>query len=136
MLCKIAQSGMRVFSQEILLRRAWMIRSSSVVPAKAGTHSHRGQLGAEAVNQRAKTHGRGVWVPAFAGTTDLKRRVARPRAPARSAGLDRQNHHFLLLFGLWPAGVLPEANGLTGAAPPFFRFLSAFGFFFSLLLRI
>jgi isochorismatase family protein len=43
---------------------------------------------------------------------------------------------FFLLFGLWPAAVLPAANGLTGAAPPFLRFLSAFGFFFSLLLRI
>src|SRR5258705_10388544 len=43
---------------------------------------------------------------------------------------------YFLLFGLWPAGVLPAANGLTGAAPPFLRFLSAFGFFFSLLLRI
>jgi hypothetical protein len=42
--------------------------------------------------------------------------------------------HFLL-FGLWPAGVLPDENG-EGVAPPFFMFLSAFGFFFSLLLRI
>ena len=42
---------------------------------------------------------------------------------------------YFLLLGLWPAGVLPDANG-DGAAPPFFRFLSAFGFFFSLLLRI
>jgi len=41
-----------------------------------------------------------------------------------------------VLFGLWPAGVFPAANGLTGALPPFLRFLSAFGFFFSLLLRI
>jgi hypothetical protein len=39
------------------------------------------------------------------------------------------------LFGLCPAGVLPDENG-EGAAPPFLRFLSAFGFFFSLLLRI
>ena len=51
--------------------------------------------------------------------------------PAMTGEMD----HFLLL-GLWPAGVLPAANGLTGAAPPFLRFLSAFGFFFSLLLRI
>jgi hypothetical protein len=42
---------------------------------------------------------------------------------------------FFLLFGLWPAGVLPDENG-EGAAPPFLMFLSAFGFFFSLLLRI
>jgi hypothetical protein len=39
------------------------------------------------------------------------------------------------LFGLCPAGVLPDENG-EGVAPPFLRFLSAFGFFFSLLLRI
>ncbi|MFL6809177.1 MAG: hypothetical protein ACJ8FD_09220 [Bradyrhizobium canariense] len=42
---------------------------------------------------------------------------------------------YFLLFGLWPAGVLPDENG-DGVAPPFFMFLSAFGFFFSLLLRI
>ena len=51
------------------------------------------------------------------------------------AGPDSE-HQFFLLFGLWPAGVLPDANGLTGATPPFLRFLSALGFFFSLLLRI
>jgi hypothetical protein len=58
-----------------------------------------------------------------------RRRAGRPGRP------DRGSHHFLPL-GLWPAGVLADANGLTGAAPPFLRFLSAFGFFFSLLLRI
>jgi hypothetical protein len=42
---------------------------------------------------------------------------------------------YLLLFGAWPAGVLPDENG-DGVAPPFLMFLSAFGFFFSLLLRI
>jgi len=42
---------------------------------------------------------------------------------------------YFLLLGLWPAGVLPDENG-EGVAPPFLRFLSAFGFFFSLLLRI
>ena len=72
----------------------------------------------------------------FAQGTERAERAAREQFRQISAGLNRQNHHFLLLFGLWPAGVLPEANGLTGAAPPFFRFLSAFGFFFSLLLRI
>jgi len=51
--------------------------------------------------------------------------------PAMTGEMD-----YFLLLGLWPAGVLPAANGLTGAAPPFLRFLSAFGFFFSLLLRI
>jgi len=42
---------------------------------------------------------------------------------------------YFLLFGAWPAGVLPDENG-DGVAPPFLMFLSAFGFFFSLLLRI
>jgi len=54
-------------------------------------------------------------------------RVVRP-------GQDDERNHFLLL-GLWPAGVLPDENG-EGVAPPFLMFLSAFGFFFSLLLRI
>jgi hypothetical protein len=40
----------------------------SVVPAKAGTHNHRELGWAKAVEQRAETMGRGVWVAAFAGT--------------------------------------------------------------------
>ena len=61
--------------------------------------------------------------------------------PAHEAADVRENKpafagaRYFLLLGLWPAGVLPDANG-DGAAPPFLRFLSAFGFFFSLLLRI
>src|SRR6185437_6668668 len=55
------------------------------------------------------------------------------RPPGKAGKTGRQ---FFLLLGLWPAAGLPLANGLTGAAPPFLRFLSAFGFFFSLLLRI
>jgi hypothetical protein len=55
----------------------------------------------------------------------------------QSIGLRRGTpRQLFLLLGLWPEGVLPEANGLTGAALAFLRFLSAFGFFFSLLLRI
>src|SRR5437763_14729115 len=42
---------------------------------------------------------------------------------------------YFLLLGAWPAGVLPDENG-DGVAPPFLMFLSAFGFFFSFLLRI
>lgn len=56
------------------------------------------------------------------------------RARFGEAGPDSRRQLFLL-FGLWPAGVLPDENG-EGVAPPFLRFLSAFGFFFSLLLRI
>jgi hypothetical protein len=55
--------------------------------------------------------------------------LARPGCGCRRDEAD----YFLL--GAWPAGVLPEANG-EGVAPPFLMFLSAFGFFFSLLLRI
>ena len=61
--------------------------------------------------------------------------AARIVMPGLCPGHDDETDHFLLL-GLCPAGVLPAANGLTGATPPFLRFLSAFGFFFSLLLRI
>src|ERR1700682_4888171 len=66
---------------------------------------------------------------------------AHPRDPVARIRQRLQPGHdveidYFLLLGLWPAGVLPVANGLTGAAPPFLRFLSAFGFFFSLLLRI
>jgi hypothetical protein len=50
-------------------------------------------------------------------------------------GPGKSKSDYFLLFGLWPAGVLPEENG-DGVAPPFLMFLSAFGFFFSLLLRI
>ena len=42
-----------------------------VVPAKAGTHNHRRSLFRAVVMPTAcKLHGRGVWVPAFAGTTE------------------------------------------------------------------
>jgi hypothetical protein len=64
-----------------------------------------------------------------AGLTPQRRCIA-PRAAKKN------RRQFFLLLGLWPAGVLPVANGLTGAPLPFLRFLSAFGFFFSLLLRI
>ena len=41
-----------------------------VVPANAGTHNHCCQIvGQQAVDHRTQTRGRGVWVPAFAGTT-------------------------------------------------------------------
>ena len=56
------------------------------------------------------------------------------RRPVRRLVRPGRRQLFLLL-GLWPAGVLPAANG-EGVAPPFLMFLSAFGFFFSLLLRI
>ena len=70
--------------------------------------------------------------------------VTAPRAPfgVRSWSLhyiirrrDGTDVYFLFICGLWPAGVLPDENG-DGVAPPFLMFLSALGFFFSLLLRI
>jgi hypothetical protein len=43
---------------------------STVVPAKAGTHNHRVKLLRESRPPARFNHdGRGVWVPAFAGTT-------------------------------------------------------------------
>jgi hypothetical protein len=51
----------------------------SVVPAKAGTHNHRPLLACKAGCHRAKTRGRGVWVPARAslGRDDGRREFAR-----------------------------------------------------------
>jgi hypothetical protein len=75
--------------------------------------------------------------PAFVLVRRCPASAASLRA-SRNAGRDgraiRRDAYFLMC-GLWPAGVLPEENG-DGVAPPFFMFLSAFGFFFSLLLRI
>ena len=70
--------------------------------------------------------------------SDPRRRV-RQQMSRRAVCVRREKNarrQFFLLLGLWPAGVFPVANGLTGVMPPFLRFLSAFGFFFSLLLRI
>jgi hypothetical protein len=44
-------------------------------------------------------------------------------------------NQLFLGFRLWPTDVLPDENG-DGVGPRFLMFLSAFGFFFSLLLRI
>ena len=43
--------------------------NTAVVPAKAGTHSHHCQLLEMATNSITLRLSRGVWVPAFAGTT-------------------------------------------------------------------
>jgi hypothetical protein len=78
-------------------------------------------------------------VPRPIAAADVRHDGAEPAIapPARTwtrvAGRAEATIYFLL--GAWPAGVLPDANG-EGVAPPFLRFLSAFGFFFSLLLRI
>jgi hypothetical protein len=69
----------------------------------------------------------GVPVPGICDELARSQRGPRDRANRLDA--------YFLMCGLWPAGVLPEENG-DGVAPPFFMFLSAFGFFFSLLLRI
>ena len=45
-----------------------------VVPAKAGTHSHKRFLEQKLSVTVTKPRGRGVWVPAFAGTTNGSRR--------------------------------------------------------------
>ena len=64
-------------AQRLLVATRWVsLRSPSyetaVVPANAGTHSHRQQL--LKVSLRRPRHDnirRGVWVPAFAGTTEV-----------------------------------------------------------------
>jgi hypothetical protein len=45
------------------------VRHLLVVPANAWTHNHRTACWTKAVEQSLSTMGRGVWVPAFAGTT-------------------------------------------------------------------
>jgi hypothetical protein len=45
------------------------IESTIVVPANAGTHNHRERVMRKSLNSVFQTKGRGVWVPAFAGTT-------------------------------------------------------------------
>ena len=80
---------------------------SIVVPAKAGTHNHRKWGYTKAVEQHAKTIGRGVWVPAFAGTTlrdSRARRNDRPRNPRRC-----------LCF---PSRHIASAPGLSGPGTP------------------
>ena len=53
--------------------------NANVVPAKAGTHNHRRQLFRGLLVVLFSNHiGRGVWVPAFAGTTREVLRLAPP----------------------------------------------------------
>ncbi|SDI97664.1 hypothetical protein SAMN05444171_2943 [Bradyrhizobium lablabi] len=53
-----------------------LARPSIVVPANAGTHNHRTMFGAlcqpqpNAIGTALNNSLHGVWVPAFAGTTD------------------------------------------------------------------
>src|SRR5258705_13603644 len=61
---------------------------SFVVPAKAGTHSHRRLLAQKVSASAPKMIGHGVWVPAFAGTTkenSIVKQQTRLRAPRRDA---------------------------------------------------
>ena len=59
---------------------------SIVVPAKAGTHSSPASVATEGVYRSARTIGRGVWIPAFAGTTsERSRQVTSSSAPATAA---------------------------------------------------
>jgi hypothetical protein len=46
-----------------------MRATTNVVPAKAGTHSHRRSCSAKVGQQRPHIKRHVVWVPAFAGTT-------------------------------------------------------------------
>jgi hypothetical protein len=92
-----------------------------------GTANRDGRL-REAVSLRRRVAGAAFKPNILADRSGAEKFAAR-------GGAYRARRQFFLLFGLWPAGVLPAANG-DGAGPPFLRFLSAFGFFFSLLLRI
>jgi hypothetical protein len=96
-----------------------------------------GQGGFEQVRRHIVSNQDGVLRPVTAAGVrhDGAEPIIAPpaRTWTRVAGRAEATIYFLL--GAWPAGVLPDANG-EGVAPPFLRFLSAFGFFFSLLLRI
>jgi len=62
------------------------VARSLVVPAKAGTHNHRRGLLEKNINSgHSKSRGRGVWIPAFAGTTCGEIQVmAAPRSLSRT----------------------------------------------------
>ena len=49
-----------------------LTRQLCVVPAKAGTHNHRRLMEQKPLAIVLKKWGRGVWVPAFAGTTSRR----------------------------------------------------------------
>ncbi len=46
------------------------LKNLSVVPANAGTHNHRSPLLQKVSTRVLEDDSRGVWVPAFAGTTE------------------------------------------------------------------
>jgi hypothetical protein len=92
-----------------------------------------GQGGFEQVRRHVSNQD-GVLMPSRrASITTAREPVVAPVA-GLGCGCRREEANYFLL-GAWPAGVLPDANG-EGVAPPFLMFLSDFGFFFSLLLRI
>ncbi len=75
--------------KRIFMRMTGSDPDSFVVPAKAGTHSHRRSLGQKASASAPKMIGHGVWVPAFAGTTSWMMQIVKQqtcvRAPRRDA---------------------------------------------------
>jgi len=51
-------------------RKIELFDQPSFVPAKAGSHNHRCEFAAKNFNHCARRKSPGVWVPAFAGTTE------------------------------------------------------------------
>src|ERR1700721_1558482 len=81
-------------------------RGHAVVPANAGTHNHRRRLERSRRPASSKSKGRGVWVPAFAGTTlRLQRRqhrIADIGGAVLAAELHRLVSFRISLFGRGP----------------------------------
>ena len=77
--CPTARLG-QIMSRELGCLTHRSCNALNVVPAKAGTHNHR-RLSLKDGGTTSPVHytGRGVWIPAFAGTT-----------PGRSSGISAQ----------------------------------------------
>ncbi|KIZ35621.1 hypothetical protein OO17_25575 [Rhodopseudomonas palustris] len=99
----------------------------------AGGAARRRPLRCCGVDQRAGATAPSARPQPIAGAAAISAASVGFSAAQRGAMSDRPAY---FLFGAWPDGVFDAANGLTLATPPFLAFLSAFGFFFSLLLFI
>ena len=64
-----AVGGASLSTAMTVLEQLIPINPSTVVPAKAGTHSPWHWLFEKGIRRFALTRGHGVWIPAFAGTT-------------------------------------------------------------------
>src|SRR5258705_10535441 len=99
------------YGGQVAPRKGSPIRTYYVVPAKAGTHSHRRSLAQKVSASAPKMTGHGVWVPAFAGTTweDSIFKEPTSNTTSRSRGAKRARVVHLSLAHKRPWG-LPGAR--------------------------